>query len=89
MRLPIPFGEYGYMEVDLLCKQYCIAIELDGPHHFIDSAAYRRDRRKDQLLQENGCFVLRFLVEDIGKHLSEVLDAIIRVMAHCRGRGRL
>lgn len=28
---------------------------------------YRRDRRKDQLLQENGYFVLRFLAEDVGR----------------------
>jgi very-short-patch-repair endonuclease len=31
---------------------------------------YRRDRRKDTLLQENGFFVLRFLAENIGKKLD-------------------
>jgi very-short-patch-repair endonuclease len=38
--------------------------------------AYRRDRRKDALLQQNGYFVLRFLTEDTGKRLDQVLDAI-------------
>jgi hypothetical protein len=33
-------------------------------------AGYRRDRRKDQLLQENGYLVLRFLAEDVGKELN-------------------
>ena len=47
--------------------------------------AYRRDRRKDARLQENGYFVLRFLAEDVGKCLDDVLDAILRVLA-CRQR---
>ena len=42
--------------------------------------AYRRDRRKDQLLQENGYFVLRFLAEDVVKDLDRVLDAILRAL---------
>ena len=44
--------------------------------------AYRRDRSKDVLLQENGYLVLRFLAEDIGKHLDMVLDGIHRALAH-------
>lgn len=46
--------------------------------------AYRRDRRKDQLLQENGYFILRFLAEDVGKELDRVLDAILRVLSRDR-----
>jgi very-short-patch-repair endonuclease len=42
--------------------------------------AYRRDRRKDQLLQETGYFVLRFLAEDVGKELEMVLDTILRAL---------
>lgn len=62
-----------------------LAIELDGAQHLSDAVAYRRDRQKDQLLQENGYWVLRFLAEDVGKELSSVLDAILRSLAH-RGR---
>ncbi len=58
--------------------------ELDGPQHLGDPAAYRRDRRKDQLLQENGYMVLRFLAEDVAKHLDVVLDAILRVFVNLR-----
>ncbi len=39
-------------------------------------------RSTDHLLQENGLFVLRFLAEDVGKRLDDVLDAILRAMAH-------
>ena len=49
-----------------------------------DPVAYRRDRRKDQLLQENGYLVLRFLAEDVGKELNLVLDAILRAVGHRR-----
>jgi very-short-patch-repair endonuclease len=58
---------------------------VDGGQHLADPQAYRRDRRKDQLLQENGYFVLRFLAEDVGKNFAEVLDAILRVLVN-RGR---
>ncbi len=80
-RLPIPFDADGGMEVDLYCAEAHLAVELDGPQHLADLEAYRRDRRKDALLQENGCLVLRFLVEDVGKHLDEVLDVILRVLS--------
>ena len=33
---------------------------------------YRRDRRKDRLLQQNGYLFLRFLAEDIGKDFDGV-----------------
>jgi len=78
--LLIPFDERGRMEVDLLCADAGLAVELDGPQHLADLEAYRRDRRKDVLLQEHGYFVLRFLAEDVSSHLSEVLDAILRAM---------
>ncbi len=80
--LPIPFDGWGRMEVDLLDADARIAIELDGSQHLENADAYRRDRRKDVLLQENGFHVLRFLCEDVGKRLDEVLDAIIRALSH-------
>jgi len=79
--LSIPFDGFGSLEVDLLCADARVAIEIDGGQHLADPVAYRRDRRKDQLLQENGYFVQRFLADDIGKDLDAVLDAILRVLA--------
>jgi hypothetical protein len=58
-----------------------VVIELDGPHHLHDPEAYRRDRRKDLMLQEQGYFVVRFLAEDVGKYLDHVLDTVLRVPA--------
>jgi superfamily II DNA or RNA helicase/very-short-patch-repair endonuclease len=80
--LPIAFDTQGRMEVDLLCEQARLVIELDAAQHLADAAAYRRDRRKDAALQEHGYFVLRFLAEDLGKRLDDVLDTIQRTLAH-------
>ncbi len=85
VELPIPFDGWGHMEVDLLCADARIAVELDGGQHLANVEAYRRDRRKDVLLQENGYLVLRFLAEDVGKCLDAVLDAFLRALS-IRGR---
>ena len=84
--LPISFDSWGHMEVDLLCAPSKVAIELDGGQHLGDPDAYRRDRRKDALLQENGYLVLRFLAEDVGQYLDQVLEAILRALSHQAAR---
>ena len=68
------------MEIDLLDPLGYLAVELDGNQHLNDPQAYRRDRRKDMLLQENGYMVLRFLASDVGTHLDDVLDTIVRAL---------
>jgi very-short-patch-repair endonuclease len=69
------------MEVDLLCADVRVVVEVDGAQHLADQVAYRRDRRKDQLLQENGYLVLRYLAEDLAKELDSVLDRILRAVS--------
>ena len=85
--LSIPFDGWGKMEVDLLCSDARLVIELDGGQHLSNADAYRRDRRKDALLQEHGYFVLRFLAEDVGKRLDYVLDAILRAQGQGKAVG--
>jgi len=82
--LPIHFDNVGSLEVDFLCAQSNLVIELDGSQHLADADAYRRDRRKDALLQQHGYFVLRFLAEDVGKHLDLVLDNVLAALVHCQ-----
>lgn len=82
VELPIAFDGQGRMEVDFLCAETGVVIELDGAQHFTDADAYRRDRRKDALLQQHGYFVLRFLAEDAGKHLDHILDTILATLVH-------
>jgi len=79
--LPIAFDGWGRMEVDLLCADSRVVVEVDGAQHLADPVAYRRDRRKDQLLQENGYLVLRYLAEDLAKELDSVLDGVLRSLA--------
>src|SRR5207247_6845195 len=86
--LPIAFDTQGRMEVDFLCEEARLVIELDGGQHLGDAEAYRRDRRKDAALEQHGYFVLRFLCEDLGEHLDVVLDAILRALVNRREIGR-
>lgn len=82
VELPIGLDGFSALEVDLLCTDARVVVEIDGAQHLADASAYRRDRRKDQMLQENGYFVLRFLAEDVGKELDLVLDTILRTLSH-------
>src|SRR5205823_7710537 len=82
LELPICFDSRGRMEVDFLCAEAGVVIELDGAQHLADAEAYRRDRRKDALLQQNGYFVLRFLAEDVGKNLDLILDTVLTALVH-------
>lgn len=79
-RLPIPFDQQGSLEADFLCEDARIVVELDGPQHLADEVAWRRDRRKDAILQQHGYFILRFLATDAGKQLDAVLDTILSTL---------
>lgn len=84
--LPIPFDDHSRMEVDFLDPESRLVIELDGAQHLADATAWRRDRRKDALLQSHGYFILRFLADDLGSDLDHVLDSILRTLDHLRRR---
>jgi very-short-patch-repair endonuclease len=79
-RLPIPFSGFPDMEVDLTCRKARIAIEIDGRQHLNGPDAYRRDRKKDLLLQENGWVVMRLLADDIAEKLDDLLDNMLRLL---------
>jgi superfamily II DNA or RNA helicase/very-short-patch-repair endonuclease len=79
-RLAIPFDQQGGLEADFLCEAARLVIELDGPQHLADEEAWRRDRRKDAILQRHGFFILRFLAADVGKQLDAVLDEILSTL---------
>ncbi|HTE49878.1 MAG TPA: DUF559 domain-containing protein [Kofleriaceae bacterium] len=79
-RLAIAFGN-GPIEVDLLAAESRVAVEIDGWFHFRGPDDYRRDRRKDELLQRAGLLILRFLAEDATGRTDLVVDAIAQAIA--------
>jgi hypothetical protein len=81
------FGADRAMEVDLLASSLRLAVEIDGYHHFHDPDAYRRDRRKDLLLQTGGFLVVRVLADDVAARLEDVLATIVAAVASRRGPG--
>jgi len=64
-------------EVDLLCRELRLAIEIDGYYHFGESSAYRIDPTNDWELQRRGFVVLRFLADDVLPRFEEVRDRIL------------
>ena len=86
-RLDFCFG-VKRAEVDLLAAGLRLAVEIDGYYHFRDPEGYRRDRRKDALLQRRGYLVLRFLAEDVVTRLEAILEEIRGAVAFRRTTGR-
>ena len=73
-------------EIDLLSREDEIAIEVDGYHHFKHLDHYRRDRRKDLLLQAHGYSVLRFLAEDVLADAGAAIRMVVELMGLKRAR---
>lgn len=75
-KLDFKFGTRA-AEVDVVSRRLGIAVEIDGYFHFAGGEeAYRRDRRKDRLLQEHGYHVIRYLAGDIVANLSQITKEI-------------
>jgi very-short-patch-repair endonuclease len=83
-RLSVRFGGDA-AEVDLLGRTDAIAIEIDGYHHFADPDCYRRDRRKDLLLQTQGLLVIRLLAEDVMRDPPGSVNVVCQALAYRRG----
>ncbi len=83
-RLNIPFYQ-GTMEVDLVNRKHKIAVEVDGYYHFCDPEAYRRDRRKDFLLQRHGFIIIRCLASEVVSDLENIFDRILDAISIRQG----
>jgi uncharacterized protein DUF559 len=79
--LSVRFGPTA-AEIDLLSRGDRIAIEIDGIHHFADPDCYRRDRRKDLLLQTQGFVVVRLLAEDVMRDVRSAVNAVCQALAY-------
>jgi len=81
--LSVRFGGAA-AEVDLLSRDDRVAIEIDGFHHFADLDGYRRDRKKDVLLQGQGLFVVRVLAEDVMRDARAAVNTVCQALAYRR-----
>ncbi len=74
--LDVVFGT-RMLEVDIVARACKIALEIDGYFHFLDRDAYRRDREKDLLMQQNGYLVVRVLAEDAVEDLENIVSRMV------------
>src|SRR5690606_9889625 len=69
-------------EIDLYARAIGLAIEVDGPFHFLDADAYRRGRRKDALPPRHGRLAARALASDVVEHIASMLEAVLENVRH-------
>jgi very-short-patch-repair endonuclease len=77
--LPFRFGARR-LEADFAARSLRVVLEVDGYFHFTNLDAYRRDRRKDLLLQQQGYLVARFLAADVLERTAGVIGQIERLV---------
>lgn len=86
--MPFDFGPRP-AEIDLVSVALKLAIEVDGYHHFTDAGCYRRDRRKDLLLQTQGFWISRYLASDVIEQSEQIVRSVVEVVQqrnNLRGR---
>lgn len=83
VRLPFQFGNRS-LEADFAARSLQVVLEVDGYYHFTDADAYRRDRRKDVLLQQHAYLVARFLADDVLAQPKEVVRQIEQLVSDRR-----
>jgi very-short-patch-repair endonuclease len=71
-------------EPDLVSLPLRLVLEVDGYYHFQELDAYRRDRRKDVLLQQHGYLVSRHLASDVVERAGEVMRVIRELVTQRR-----
>jgi very-short-patch-repair endonuclease len=78
-RRQVPFQTYYLDFVEHGAK---LVIELDGSQHGLTTHV-RKDGRRDAVLRDEGCLVLRFWNHELDEDLNAVADTVVR---HLRER---
>ena len=65
--------------VDFICFDNSIVIEVDGGYHN-DAEQRKADAVRDQILHDNGFYVMRFTNEEVLHHTAETVSKIKRTM---------
>ena len=69
----------GYFIVDFYCKEISLAIEVDGGIH-LQQDIQERDRLRQEILESDNVFILRFTNDEI---LRDIHNALDRIKEHC------
>ena len=68
--------------VDFYCPSARLVIELDGGQHYKEDGA-ANDAIRDEHLEKQGLFVLRFTNLDVRKNLDGIVGAIVQNLKKC------
>ena len=72
-------GEYH--QIDFVWRRERVAVEVDGYRFHRNRGAFRRDRRRDQLLEIEGWGHARFADAQIGAEADHVEDVLLRLLS--------
>jgi len=70
-----PIGPYV---LDFYCAKARLAVEIDGISHTMADRP-QRDERRDVWLKKHGVTVVHIPTGDLGRHIDEAADAIVRL----------
>lgn len=73
------FSIDGYV-VDFYCPELRIAIEVDGPTHFINDEVKKYDRQRQKYIENFGIRFLRVTNADIYHNLNGVIEEILKLL---------
>lgn len=61
--------------LDFASRKLKLAIEIDGPSHFVEGAAFK-DAQRTEYLESQGWTVIRFTNADVVEDIDAVIEAI-------------
>lgn len=67
----------GNYIVDFYCPSGKLIVELDGIQHYLEEGI-RKDKKRDQYLNQLGFNVLRFPSAEVFKNIDEIVEEIYR-----------
>lgn len=71
----------GYV-VDFYCPKCKLAIELDGPSHYVNDAVQTYDKQRQQFIEQSGIRVIRFTNKEVYRNIDGVITTIIDFIQH-------
>ena len=69
----------GNYIVDFYCLKANLVIELDGGQHYSEEGRYK-DKQRDNYLQSQGLYVMRFSDRDVFENLEGIVNHIQNYM---------
>ena len=62
------------------CTRLGLAIEVDGPTHYVSDEAWHYDKERQKLIESFGIEILHVTNLDVYHNINKVIEAIIKLI---------